>query len=243
MRQPGKAKISASRSVSRPKAERKSVTRKAPRKPDPTALIAQMGIPDHELSPVLRRALGKLLVDNASLRTQLVELRAELLQAQEAADRDVLLSVLNRRALMREISRVISFAGRYRACASLLYVDLDGFKAINDRFGHAAGDAALHHVAHLFKKNIRESDSLGRIGGDEFAMILAQADFEGARTKAEYLVKLLAKSQPKFEGVVLPISFSYGIHCFDKDDSAENALARADEAMYAAKVANRQKFG
>ena len=121
----------------------------------------------------------------------------------------------------------------------MLFFDLDGFKAVNDRFGHAAGDAVLRHVAGLLLANVRDSDVVGRVGGDEFAVILAKADLEAARAKGAALAALIADTPCQFEGRSHQVCASVGVHCFSKGESAERILARADEDMYAAKAERR----
>ena len=83
--------------------------------------------------------------------------------------------VANRRSFVRELSRMLSYAQRYGGEISVLYFDVNDMKSINDTYGHAAGDAAIGHVANLLAASIRESDVVGRLGGDEFGIILANA--------------------------------------------------------------------
>src|SRR4051794_41410327 len=118
-------------------------------------------------------AAAALARENAELRAELLALRARLAEAEGLADRDALTPLLNRRALMRELARTLAAVERYGRPASLVYFDLDGLKAINDRFGHAAGDAVLRAVAQRLIGHVRASDVAGRMGGDEFAVILA----------------------------------------------------------------------
>ena len=119
--------------------------------------------------------------------------KARLEAVETVADQDGLLPLLNRRAFVREMSRMISFAERYDVPASLIYFDLDGFKAVNDAHGHAAGDAALTYIADLLRANVRESDIVGRLGGDEFGVILAKADQAQAESKARSLSDLFQR--------------------------------------------------
>jgi diguanylate cyclase (GGDEF)-like protein len=128
----------------------------------------------------------------ASLKSDRARLVDRLRRSEELADRDTLVPVFNRRAFERELNRVISFAQRYEVQASLIYFDLDGFKQINDRFGHPAGDAILLAVGETLAANIRESDLVGRVGGDEFAVILAKAGPEDARRKGAQLAEAIS---------------------------------------------------
>jgi diguanylate cyclase (GGDEF)-like protein len=194
-----------------------------------------LGIPDTEFTPRVRDAIMSLMAEVDRLRHDLERTQKRLALAETAADQDGLLPVLNRRAFVREMSRIMSFGDRYNLNASLIYFDLDGFKAINDAFGHAAGDAALHHVSSLLVGNIRESDIVGRLGGDEFGVILAKADQPQAEKKARLLSDLFLAQPFEWSGKPLALSFAYGVHAFKKGEDADLALANADKAMYAAK--------
>jgi diguanylate cyclase (GGDEF)-like protein len=196
-----------------------------------------LGIPEAEFTPRVRDAIMSLMAEVERLRLDLERTKARLDTAEAMADRDGLLPVLNRRAFVRELSRAISYGERYAAPAALIYFDLDGFKAINDAFGHAAGDAALAHVGNLLTANVRESDIVGRLGGDEFGVILAKAGHGDAEKKARALVELLAANPFKWEGKPLAVSFAFGVYTFKKGDNADAAMASADKAMYAAKRA------
>ncbi|MEQ1863736.1 MAG: GGDEF domain-containing protein [Micropepsaceae bacterium] len=194
-----------------------------------------LGIPDAEFTPRVRDAIMSLMAEVDRLRHDLERTQKRLALAETAADQDGLLPVLNRRAFVREMSRIMSFGDRYNLNASLIYFDLDGFKAINDAFGHAAGDAALNHVSSLLVGNVRESDIVGRLGGDEFGVILAKADQAQAEKKARLLSDLFLAQPFEWNGKPLPLSFAYGVHAFKKGEDADVALANADKAMYAAK--------
>ena len=194
-----------------------------------------LGIPDVEFTPRVRDAIMTLMVEVDRLRQELERTQARLASTETVADQDGLLPVLNRRAFVREMSRIMSFGDRYNLSASLIYFDLDGFKAVNDSFGHAAGDAVLHHVAQLLMDNVRESDVVGRLGGDEFGVILAKADQPQAEKKARSLSDLFLAQPFEWDGRPLALSFAYGVHAFKKGDAGDAALASADKAMYAAK--------
>ena len=157
-------------------------------------------------------------------------------EAERLADRDPLTPVLNRRAFVRELQRGAAFCARYGAPASLVYIDLDGFKAVNDRFGHAAGDAALAVVADILAGAVRESDVVGRLGGDEFAVLLAQADTASGEAKAAALTALIADSAVVFEGHAIALSASAGVRAYEPGLDAARWLAEADAAMFVRKA-------
>ena len=140
----------------------------------------------------------------AALTREIETLRAEVERLRLLADHDTLTPVLNRRAFVRELSRTIAYCRRYGATAAVLYLDLDGFKAVNDQFGHPAGDAALVRIAELLTAHVRESDVVARLGGDEFAVLLLQVDAEAAAAKARSLAEAIAAEAFAFEGRVVP---------------------------------------
>jgi diguanylate cyclase (GGDEF)-like protein len=204
------------------------------REPDTAAFL---GVDEVELTPAVRAALAGLINEIEELRVEVGRLKAHLTEAEGLADRDALTPLLNRRAFLRELRRVTTFAQRYGAPASLIYFDLDGFKAVNDRFGHAAGDQALQAVADRLAANVRESDIVGRLGGDEFAVILVQADLPAAEAKAAALAAGIAAEPVQCGEWLAPIKVSYGVQQIDPGLDADQILARADAAMYARKRA------
>jgi diguanylate cyclase (GGDEF)-like protein len=167
------------------------------------------------------------------------DLSARLAEAERLADHDTLTPLLNRRAFMREVQRAISVARRHGVAASVIFFDLDGFKTVNDRYGHAAGDAALVAVAQRLQGAVRDSDVVGRLGGDEFAVLLLHADRETALQKAEALRDCVIGAPAPFEGAGIPISLTYGVREIAGADSPEQALAEADAMMYLRKPAKR----
>src|SRR3954470_13348390 len=157
----------------------------------PADTAAFLGLTEQDLTPAVQGAITTLLAEIDDLRTEVGRLKAKLAETEGLADRDALTPLLNRRALIRELGRIRTFALRYGASASLVYFDLDDLKSVNDRFGHAAGDAALKAVAERLLASVRESDIVGRMGGDEFAVILVQADQAVAEAKAAALAKAI----------------------------------------------------
>lgn len=194
-----------------------------------------MGIPEAELTPRVRDALMQLMGEVAELRRDMAAMHERLRESEELADRDPLIPVLNRRAFVRELSRVIASGRRYGEPAGLVYFDIDNFKRVNDAYGHAAGDAALQHLATLVLANVRETDILGRLGGDELGLILARADEETAKTKAASLAANVAGEPFRYGDAEIPLSISVGAVAFTGEDEPDDALARADRAMYEAK--------
>lgn len=193
------------------------------------------GIPDGEVTPQVRDVIRALTAEVDRLRGELAEARQQLDAVQAVADQDSLLPVLNRRAFVREMSRIMSFAQRYGVTAALVYFDLDGFKAINDTHGHAAGDAVLRHVAAILLDNVRDSDVVARLGGDEFGLILAKADGTVAENKAKALAARIADTPFEADGDIVRLSVAYGVHVFRDGEDPDIAMDSADRAMYASK--------
>lgn len=197
--------------------------------------VSVLGIPELEMTPAVRAAIRRILAELEDLRIEVGRLKARLSQAEDLADRDALTPLLNRRAFVRELARARTFAERYGVPASLVYFDLDGFKAINDRHGHAAGDAVLKAVAERLATNVRDSDVVGRMGGDEFALILVQADQATAEAKAAALAEAIERDPLPLGGADAEIRVSYGVRQIAADSDVEALVSEADAAMFAAK--------
>jgi diguanylate cyclase (GGDEF)-like protein len=198
----------------------------------PVDEVSFLGIPRGEMTPAVQAAIEALIGELDGLKREVGALRARLTEAEGLADRDALTPLLNRRAFVRELARARTFAQRYGSPASLVYFDLDGFKALNDRLGHAAGDAALQAVADRLAANVRESDVVGRMGGDEFAVVLVQADRATAEAKAAALAAAI-------EDPAIGLRASYGVREIAADIDPETLIADADAAMFAAKRVRR----
>ncbi|MFN3521072.1 MAG: GGDEF domain-containing protein [Phenylobacterium sp.] len=200
---------------------------------------AFLGLAETDLTPPVRSAVQTLLTEIDDLRSEVGRLKARLAEVEGLADRDPLTPLLNRRALVRELGRIRTFAARYGSPASLIYFDLDGFKLVNDRFGHAAGDAALKAVAERLSAQVRESDIVGRMGGDEFAVILAQADHAAAEAKGQALARAIEAQPITFGDWSAPLHISYGVCEITPDRAPEDVVAEADQAMFVRKRERR----
>jgi diguanylate cyclase (GGDEF)-like protein len=198
-----------------------------------------LGIPEAEFTPKVRDAVMGLMNEVDSLRRELAGTKSRLDEMEKAADQDGMLPLLNRRAFVRELTRYISLTGRYNTPASLIYFDLNHLKQTNDTLGHAAGDAVLVHFAEVLQAHTRDSDCVGRLGGDEFGVLLSHADQEKALKKADLLAAALEASPTIWNGNTIPVSFAYGAFELKSGDSADTAMARADQAMYAHKKMQR----
>lgn len=193
------------------------------------------GIPESELTPRVRQALISLIEEMNSLREELNETRQRMQELENLADTDPLLGIYNRRAFARELSRTLAMVERYGTPASLVFADLDNLKIVNDEMGHGAGDAALSHVASVLKANIRETDSLGRLGGDEFGIILLQADESRALDKAGLLSARVSEDKVLWKDYAFTAHISCGVVEIKKGWTVDDALHTADNAMYQVK--------
>lgn len=193
------------------------------------------GVPEAELTPRVRQAMLSLLAEIDQLRRDLTDARGRIDFLERLADEDPLIPIANRRAFLREVTRMIGFGQRYGTPASIVYIDVNHLKTINDAYGHAAGDAALLQVARTLVEQVRNTDVVARLGGDEFGVLLVQSDRPLAEAKAAQLAEAVQQRPFAWQGRTLPLDIAYGVHCFAGNDNAGDALEAADQAMYTRK--------
>jgi diguanylate cyclase (GGDEF)-like protein len=186
--------------------------------------------------------LSALRTEVDRLAAELTEMRAHASLLESLAQEDALTGLLNRRGFFRDLARAIAYRARYGTSIGLLLGDLDGFKAINDAYGHETGDKALVHLATLIRNNVRASDSVGRLGGDEFAVIIWQVEEHSARQKAASLEAMIGASPLVERDLVLNLSSSIGMTMLEPKDTAEEALGRADHQMYLRKADRKERL-
>ena len=207
------------------------------------ALARRTGLAVTELTPPVLDAMAGLLAEIDRLRDELDKAKARSTHLERLADEDALMPVANRRAFMRELSRLVALAQRYDSESSILYIDLNGMKTINDRHGHNAGDAALQHVAKILVDNTRHADIVARLGGDEFGVLLVKTDQRNADEKAANLARAIEQHPLIWEGAAIRLSAAFGAYCFNGRESVADAIAAADRAMYRAKQARKAARG
>lgn len=181
-------------------------------------------------------------VSFALVGSLIARLRRALDQARMLSRTDSLTSLLNGRAFYEDARRILAQARRYRRPVALAYLDVDSFKAVNDRLGHGAGDDVLRCIAGVLTKCVRESDLSARLGGDEFAVLLSETSPQGALVFFERLRVLVAET---FAATAVPVTVSIGAVAFLKLPADIGEIVRqADEMMYAAKSSgkNRVRF-
>jgi diguanylate cyclase (GGDEF)-like protein len=190
-------------------------------------------------SPPARAAAMQLAAEVDALREELMRERARVAELETRVDEDPLTGLLNRRGFGRMLERALAYVRRYEASAALLYLDLDRFKPVNDRHGHAAGDWVLGRVARLIAGQVRASDVVARIGGDELAVLLWNVSEAQGEEKARALESMIGDENFVHEGEEISLGLSAGVTMLARDDTLESALARADTAMYARKRERR----
>jgi len=171
----------------------------------------------------------------------ITEMKVHHEEVEQAAFHDALTGLPNRLLLMDRLHQAIQLCLRTNECLGVCYIDLDGFKPINDRLGHAAGDEVLRTVAQRLQDGVRGHDTVGRVGGDEFVLLLPKLKdrAEGERI-LERLAQALARSVPLSSGASAGVGASVGMACCPADGTSEDVLLRlADQAMYADKAAKR----
>ncbi len=172
--------------------------------------------------------------DRRALQEQLVRLAAY----------DGLTDLFNRHRFDQELARALLIMRRYGRPASVLIIDLDRMKAVNDELGHRVGDQILRAVADVLRREVRASDVAGRMGGDEFAVLLPETSPEGASLLAERIVREIRACRIARDdgGDAAWTTVSIGVAALDADETAARALTNADAAMYEAKRAGGDRF-
>jgi diguanylate cyclase (GGDEF)-like protein len=145
---------------------------------------------------------------------------------------DELTGLLNRRGFIEELKRALARARRTGESGVVIFCDVDHFKNVNDRFGHAGGDEVLRTIARTITASVREIDTVARIGGDEFAVLLADATRRDGAKRARMLQRELDRCAYLLDGKTLHVGVSLGIEPYGPHDEAKDLLARADMDMY-----------
>jgi diguanylate cyclase (GGDEF)-like protein len=203
-------------------------------------LMAAGEIPLQKLSVVHEDEVGSLIDSFNALVDQLQETQERL---QHLAHHDVLTQLPNRRMFIEDLAHSCALALRQSSALALLFIDLDGFKRINDQYGHAVGDLLLKQVADRLNEGVRKSDRVARLGGDEFVVVLM--DCKGRENLVALAGKWIARlSKPySVNGQELRIGASIGIGVFpDHAGDADTLVAKADAAMYEAKRAGANTY-
>lgn len=187
-----------------------------------------------------RRAEAPLLLSLLEILSRAIASQANEEQLFRQAMTDPLTGLFNRRYFMETLEQELKHVRRFNKHTALLVVDIDHFKAVNDTYGHDAGDAVLQHFARLAKTSLREIDLIGRLGGEEFGIILPATDQVMAMGAAERLRRTIAESETLNRQARINVTISTGLTMlFAADHSIDEPMHRADMALYAAKSQGR----
>ena len=215
---------------------------------DVKSTINTMDLPTDlsEAHSLLMQEIDRVISSNAALKSELASSQAVLTEQQHLIDDlrtavriDGLTQLANRTYFDEKLNEMISLRKRYDDPFSLMMIDLDNFKAINDSYGHPAGDRILKGVALKIKASLRGSDFLARYGGDEYALILIKSDVTAATEVAWKLCEEVRASRFLLDAAALSMTLSIGVAEACVEDTEETLLKRADEALYRAKAAGR----
>jgi diguanylate cyclase (GGDEF)-like protein len=184
------------------------------------------------LDPFSLQLLDDLLTAAAEAEQTLALQRARIRYLESLSVTDEMTALLNRRGFELELSRALARARRQDETGLLLMCDLNHFKAINDTYGHPAGDAILRAVGKVLKRNTRESDYVARVGGDEFAVIMTHASLPQSEQLAEKLSALVNGMTVPWQDTNLAVSAGFGAVTYNRMSQAETLLFLVDQDLY-----------
>jgi two-component system chemotaxis response regulator CheY len=204
----------------------------------------ESGVDDYLIKPCDSRELRSRIAIGMRILTLEARLRESRDQLQQIATHDSLTELLNRRAVYEEAQKELARASRKHACLSLVLLDIDHFKSINDRYGHPMGDEALRLVAATITRSLRPYDKVGRWGGEEFLVVLPGTDSEDALSVAERIRQNIATTVlPLGGGNTLVLHASLGVASALGIPALEigTLISQADNALYQAKHEGRNR--
>ena len=194
------------------------------------------------LNAELQKVRRELEEAKRTIKVKEIELKAVLAQADEVSHTDALTYLPNRRQIMNNLQKEVHRAERYKIPLSISMMDIDHFKNINDTFGHTVGDQVLLQLANMLRDGIRESDMVGRYGGEEFLIVLPNTELKMAAELAARLCKTIREKDIEIVGKA-HITVSIGVAEYKHgEETWQKLLSRADIALYAAKNAGRDRW-
>lgn len=205
------------------------------------SIVDQMIIETKELVTSGKKLQTRMKISSQDLK----QLQQELEKSQEEAQTDSLTLLINRRGLEKKLELERIRAKQNNAPFSIIMVDIDHFKRVNDNFGHLIGDSLLKSIAHLLKAHLRRNDLAARYGGEEFLILLPETGIEGATAVARKIRKTLATKEWKLKETgesMGKITVSMGISTYTLNEPEENLIKRADDALYLAKKNGRDQI-
>ena len=197
---------------------------------------------DEEREKEAQRQVGMLSGRVREMEAEISQLHTRVRTERANALEDVLTGIPNRLAYERRSGEEFARWRRYKHALTLLVLDIDHFKQVNDRYGHQAGDKVLRIIAQLLKKEVRDVDFMARYGGEEFVVLLPETPLEGARIAAEKLCACVRECEFHHGGQRVPITISCGIAVFKEGDTVSQVFERADAALYRCKLKGRDQW-
>ena len=190
----------------------------------------------------LNKAYQELDEANRIIKRKSVELKAVLAQAEEVSHVDELTCLPNRRQVIKKLQNEVIRAERYKSQLSLSMIDIDHFKKINDSYGHTAGDQVLFQLANILQEGVRDPDTVGRYGGEEFLVVLPNTRLKEAQEQAARLCKRIHEAEFDI-GEIIHLTVSIGVAEYKHgQENWQKFLSRADLALYDAKNAGRDRW-
>ena len=197
---------------------------------------------NQRLSDELAEIQKELDAARRTIKNKEIELKAVLAQAEEVSHVDELTCLPNRRQVIKTLQNEVIRAERYRTPLSLSMIDIDHFKKINDSYGHTVGDQVLFQLANILQEGVRDSDTVGRYGGEEFLVVLPNTRLSDAAEQAARLCKRIREAEINIgEAVQLTVSIGVAEHRYGQE-SWQRFLSRADLALYDAKNSGRDRW-
>ncbi|MGM0622899.1 MAG: GGDEF domain-containing protein [Campylobacterota bacterium] len=184
----------------------------------------------------------EVFIELEKANSKIEQLQTQIHSLEKEVHLDHLTKVYNRKTLLEDISKLIQYASKENAQGfSIIIIDLDDFKLINDKNGHLAGDKVLIYVAKLLKSLVRSGAKVYRFGGEEFIIVLNKTKLEEAVEIAKRVESAIAKNKLKYKTNIIQITASLGVTQYKKGDSYEALFQRADKAMYDAKANGKSR--
>lgn len=174
--------------------------------------------------------------------TRLQQAKADKEKLERLATFDSLTGLYNRQAILGKLRDLCNLANRYKDDFSLIMLDIDHFREVNDRYGHLTGDKVLQKIATLVRRSIRDADTVGRYGGEEFMIILPRTNLASSWAAAERLRSIIERTQMKdYAGDVFVVTVSQGLAAWERGEDTYSLISRADEALRKAKEKGRNR--
>jgi diguanylate cyclase (GGDEF)-like protein len=197
---------------------------------------------NQRLNKKLIKAQKELEEAKRNIRIKEIELKAVIAQAEEVSHVDELTCLPNRRQVIKQLQNEVIRAERYKTFLSISMIDIDNFKKINDSYGHTVGDKVLFHLANILQEAVRDPDTVGRYGGEEFLVVLPNTRLKSAAEQAARLVKRVREAEINLEEVI-QLTISIGVAEYRHGhENWQKFLSRADLALYDAKNAGRDRW-